>query len=1021
MTHWIFRTLGGLHVLIVHLPIGMFFSFLLLLVTKKIRMGDRQYLFAVQSLFVLAIATCLLGYVHANATGEIGIYLDLHFWLAIAFSAALGMLSFLARRGADTKLKKRLTYCLLAIATCTLIGTGHFGGVLVYGENFLTKHIPYLKRGQDWDSFDASQHLNSDNISHAEHVSRIFSAKCTECHNESKLKSGLDLSTLAAAYRGGKSGPALVPGHPEQSLLYKLISSSPAHDRKMPPVRSNFELSDSEIQLIKRWIAQGADHQLVHDQRSKDWAYVKFKKPTIEAGETINPIDYFWQKKLAAHKLRSAEPLSPTDLIRRVYFDMWGLAPEPGAWEELADNFDETKYQDLVDYLLADRRYGEHWAKHWLDRVRFAESASYQRDLDRWGAYNYRNYVVTAINDDISFKEFVQDQIAGDTISPGTWEGLSATGFLTSASFMETLPKAEHYYDQWDDMLATTFQSFLGITVGCARCHDHKFEKVTQKQYYQLLEAFRSGKREIKSVDGKVVFAYTRRDKFDQGSVLEGGRVSSPLEKVSFRTLPAFGRSEPEDECKPSSKKDLRAQLADWLIDTEDGPGLHLARTVVNYVWSHHFEQGIVPSTINLGVSGSQPSHPDLLNWLAYYFMETGWSLKKLQKLILTSNVYRQGYQVSPESSKKDPNNKLIWRQNPTRLDAEMIRDVLLQAAGHLNDDYLGASVRPPMAESVLKGGTAVRWPFFATDSHEQNRRSLYIFRKRSMVPPVMQIFDFPMSGSVSDKRRDSTTPLQALFFINSEFVRDRAIGIAERLLLNDPDPRSIVKNLYSLLFTRKPSEEEIHQGVTFIANNHSSQDPVVRNVYDYSVLFEKTIETSKSFVHNGSVNMDQIDRLYFLVEKPTGQFDDREDIFPVGWVDPVLVSPKNEQLSMSQLNIDYYRHLAEYNLGIDYGIVTDNVPSGTALSIAGKTYQHGLGTVGGSVIAFDLGKDNYVRLEFGFGALENYPGHRPSPPLTFKVVGRKLVDRDEPREKLPGLISYVHGLLASAEFLHYP
>jgi hypothetical protein len=533
-----------------------------------------------------------------------------------------------------------------------------------------------------------------------ETIAPLFSKHCLECHNGTDYRGGMDLSEWKAAGKGGESGAVVVAGKPEESLLWQYIESD-----EMPKERP--PLSADEKAVLRTWIEKGAvwgepriDPFLFSTARRAGydwWSLQPIRHRSLPAVKDrswgINEIDAFVLARLEAESLHPAPPADRRTLIRRLSFDVTGLPPTPEEVQRFVADADPRAYERLVDRLLDSPHYGERWARHWLDVIRFGESQGFERNKIRDNAWRFRDWVIRAFNDNLPYDEFVRRQIAGDVHYPDDLTALIATGyhvcgtwdqvgFLEGSAEMQRGVKQDHL----EDVVATLGQAFLGLTINCARCHDHKFDPISQREYYQIASL----------LDGVV----TQAEKEREGITLAvpGGSAGSPLETADFAgvthaviprepettyVLTRGDYRQPTDVVSPGGLKALtglpvefgleanapegprRAKLAEWLTDPRNPL---IARVFVNRVWYYHFGRGLVDTPSDFGFNGGQPSHPELLDYLAARFIDSGWDVKALQRLILTSATYRQQSRVAGDKAAQvDADNRLLWRANLRR------------------------------------------------------------------------------------------------------------------------------------------------------------------------------------------------------------------------------------------------------------------------------------------------------------------------------------------------------------------
>lgn len=681
------------------------------------------------------------------------------------------------------------------------------------------------------------------------------------------------------------------------------------------------------------------------EQNTKPWAYQTPVRPNVAAVKhkdwLRNPIDCFILSQLESEGVKPSPEADRLTLLRRVTFDLTGLPPtleEIAAF--LADD-SPTAFEKVVDRLLASPRYGERWALYWLDLVRYAESDGFRADEARPNAWRYRDYVINAFNADKPFDRFVQEQLAGDELFPGDTSALVATAFNRHVPWEHNARLLDlRRQEILNDMTDTTAQVFMGLTFGCARCHDHKYDPISQRDYYRLqaffaafwpredvvvaqqdelakqarqLQEWRAKTSELqKRMDAleepvrqslahalKVKFPANVQEAWDtpadrrtpfQAQIAdmlgrqlkfkrdemakamkdevrqewqELNKQMARFEKEKPSSLPTtlgisdigpvapathvllrgdFRRKGEEvepgfltilDQHTPSvtptgTTTGRRAALAKWLTHP-DHP--LTARVMVNRLWHHHFGRGIIGTPSDFGVLGDQPTHPELLDWLAREFIDKGWSLKAMHRLMVTSATYRQSSKFREDAAKVDPDNDLLWRMNRKRLEGETFRDALLAASGQLNLKMGGPSIYPEMPADmgVPRGG----WPVTA-DPAERNRRSIYVFLKRNLRHPLFSTFDAPDSNEPCARRHVSTTAPQALMLLNDKTILDLARNFAGRVLReeNSQAPQALVERAYRLGLSRAPDAQERAWSIEFVSQAtalHRTRPSVLR------------------------------------------------------------------------------------------------------------------------------------------------------------------------------------------------
>jgi mono/diheme cytochrome c family protein len=916
-------------------------------------------------------------------------------------------------------------------------------------------------------------------------VRPILVEHCQGCHGEKKTKAGLRLDSRKSALSGGDSGPAIVPGKPEESPLVAAIRYE---GPEMPP---KGKLPQRQVEALTQWVQMGAPwpwggapassgaepaagirkpgYQVTDADRSH-WSFRPLKRPNVPViSGVVGPItavDSFIKAALRAKGLEPNPPASKHELIRRVTYDLTGLPPTPAEVEAFEADKSPDAFAKLVDRLLDSPRYGEKWGRHWLDLVRFAETNSYERDGVKPNAWRYRDYVIRSFNQDKPYDRFIREQLAGDEIPEGGPDALIATGYYRLGLWDDEPADRElARYDGLDDIVATTGQVFLGLTVDCARCHDHKLDPIPQKDYYRFLAFFQNVNYYRNGGPGDEVTLFTdseAKETFERASLdlkkkqdavqeaisviesefragyekTKGGQIdATDLDDLSYRffrdtweQLPDFDALKPEavgklpggrfslaprsrddsfgfvfegtlivpsdgqytffldsddgsrlsisgqkvveydgihgegdehsgkidlkkgrlpiridyfqcgsglglsvawsgpgferrslstskpaegasqvkalsqadlprefrkvgasivGEDKARRYRELRRQLDQLktqkgpgdraLIVTESGPQpseTHLllrgnphslgekvepsflqvvsnsapvlpspspgskttgrrsvlanwiaspenpltARVIANRVWQYHFGRGIVRSSSNLGTQGDKPTHPELLDWLASELIANGWSLKALHRVILNSDAYKTSSKPNPAALAADPMNDRFWRFDMRRLTAEEIRDSILAVSGSLSLKMYGPGVYPEIPAEVLAGQSMPGHGWGKSSVEDQNRRSVYVHVKRSLVLPILETFDLAETDRSTPVRFVTTQPTQALGMLNGSFMNRQAKLFAERLRREaGPDSSKQVEHALKLATGRKPSDKEIKRGVALI------------------------------------------------------------------------------------------------------------------------------------------------------------------------------------------------------------
>ena len=560
--------------------------------------------------------------------------------------------------------------------------------------------------------------------------------------------------------------------------------------------------------------------------------------PVIEADTwSRNEIDKFILQKLRSVGIEPNPAADKLTTIRRVSFDLLGLAPTREEIQKFEADKSGNSYEKLLDSLLANPHYGERWGRHWLDVARFGESHGYESDNERPHAWTYRDAVIKALNQNLPFDEFVKWQVAGDILRPEDSLAVSLTGFLSAGSTVtnvDGVDREKANYDKMDDIVSATGSAFLGLTVGCARCHNHKYDPISQEDYYKMVGFFlpgREGDRELEigKPGSKVKAMVWNGGKKRSNPILKRGDVEQKGEDVGVGVLTALSdnngdASEWLNE-EALKKGDGRDALAHWLTDSDKGAGHLLARVIVNRLWQHHFGVGLVKTSNNFGQVGEKPTHPELLDWLAQELINKDWKIKSIHKLIMKSSTYMQTVKWDQPRYEIDPENKLFWRKEPRRLEGEIIRDSIMNTAGTLNRKMFGPSVKPWVSKDAINTGSTNKWPVNVKDGPDTWRRSIYVFMRRSMRVPFFEVFDVPDGMQSRGVRELTTVPTQALMLMNNQFVRDQASHFANRIrkAVGNDNLKHIVEEAYWLALSRSPTNEELSSSVELLSTEGQS------------------------------------------------------------------------------------------------------------------------------------------------------------------------------------------------------
>ncbi|MBM3764215.1 MAG: DUF1553 domain-containing protein [Acidobacteria bacterium] len=778
-------------------------------------------------------------------------------------------------------------------------------------------------------------------------ASKILAANCVGCHGAPLINAGLDLRKRESILRGGDKGSVVEVGSAALSKLYKRV----AHEEEpsMPPGR---KLSDGDIATLRAWINAGVPYEDILDQKEEEsraalskleerpitpnernwWA---FKKPVRHDAPKIastawpkTTIDQFILASLERKGLKPSPEASKNTLIRRAYLDVVGIPPTPAEAKEFLADTRSDAYDKLVDKLLDSPHYGERWARHWLDLVRYSDSGGFEYDRDRENAWRYRDYVIRSFNNDKPYDRFLKEQIAGDELYPGDKDATTALGYLRLG--VENNIKTEQTrIDELDDVVVTTANGMLGVTVGCARCHNHKFDPIAQKDYYRMQAVFFPTRAEekplatdaelkrIKEETARIEelqkplrkqireIEQPTRDKFiarrraalpeymrvalatpvekrTDGQKLNAIQVERSIENIREEELLAEmplnaltkrelivaqiadldkqkpkletamvvkenGREAPasyflhrgslsqkgskmqpgvlsaafDGEWKfPSPPENAttsfrRAGFAEWLGSAENPL---TPRVMVNRMWMYHFGEGIVRTPSNFGKMGERPTHPELLDWLTTEFVQNGWSMKHIHRLIMKSAAYKQSSDDNDAGVKADFDNRLLWRMARRRVEGEIIRDSILATAGTLDRSVGGQSIFPYIDPSLFQSSSKRTWNGRANSDPVTFRRSVYIFSKRTIPLPMMEVFDRPDTMSSCARRNRSTVAPQALIMMNNDFVLMQAKHFAQRLEREaGSDTDKQIRLAYDIALSREPSATEFASARQFI------------------------------------------------------------------------------------------------------------------------------------------------------------------------------------------------------------
>ena len=677
-------------------------------------------------------------------------------------------------------------------------------------------------------------------VDYARDIRPILRDHCQSCHGPVKQKGGLRLDTGMLILKGGKGGPVLHPGSPGDSGILSRVLSDDDSER-MPP--EGARLSSGQVDLIRKWIQQGAavpEDESAPARPEDHWAFQTVARSEIPSVKNVkwprNPIDRFVLARLEAKGWKPAAAASPSALLRRAHLDLLGFPPSPEEQRTFSASPTPEALDRVIDQLLARPAYGERWARHWLDLVRYAETNGYERDAIKPMVWRYRDYVIRALNNDKPYDRFLHEQLAGDELPDATSETMIATGFYRLGHWDdEPADPQTDRFDQLDDIINTTSQSLLGLTLACARCHDHKFEPLTSKDYYSLLAVFdplsrpRKGRteltvpagsrEELKHASSDLPQAYVLQEKSPKAPdtrILIRGSATRPGAPVTPAVPDILARRQPDFPEPDSHTTRRRLGLARWIID-EQNP--LTARVIVNHVWRLHFGQGLVRTAGDFGLMGEAPTHPELLDWLAHWFMrDAGWSLKELHRLILTSATWRMNRENNEAHAAEDPDNRLLWRMPYRRLEVEALRDSMLAVSGRMNREMFGPSMYPAVPPQALEGHSDPEKIWKPFNEKAASRRTVYAFIKRSMVVPMLEVLDLCDTTRPSERRAVTTVATQALTLFNGDFVNRQARHLADRLRHEvGNDSKAQVERAYRLALCRNPTKTEVDTAANFL------------------------------------------------------------------------------------------------------------------------------------------------------------------------------------------------------------
>lgn len=784
-------------------------------------------------------------------------------------------------------------------------------------------------------------------------VVKLLKDNCLKCHAGSEPKGGLSLTSREAILKGGESGPAVDLDDHAASYFLQAINYD---GYEMPPTG---QMSPAQIGVLTKWVKLGlpwpadlpeiefeveAGPPPVNEETKQFWSFQPVKAGAVpgNSADYPHPIDRFLNRKLEAAGISFSPSANANELVRRMHYDLLGLPPSPAdlkrwvAAIQKDGHVDQSAIADLTKQLLDSPHYGEQWGRHWLDLVRYAETNSYERDGAKPHVWRYRDYVIQAFNDDKPYDQFITEQLAGDEIADPTADSIIATGYYRLGRWDDEPadPKLA-FYDDIDDIVSTTSQTFLGLTVNCARCHDHKIDPIPQRDYYRMVAFFHNIRRYgVRSNDSVLASSVGDIDRPADSSVYKAALkryendtkdATKKMERIEKLVWDDLQEVEKEDfqfdmnkipilekrkgtllddrqlktyrtqlnrlknlrERKPTGlasalcvKEDIsnikpthiltrgnphspdaevtpgfpsvlsppevtipdlpegakssgrRKVLAQWIASPNNPL---TARVMVNRIWQFHFGRGIVRSASDFGFQGTRPTHPELLDWLAVKFVESGWSIKAMHKLIMSSAAYQMSSRPNSESYAVDPVNDLFWRFNMRRLSAEEVRDTILWANGSLNSDKMfGPSIYTEIPDAVKAGQSRPGAGWGKSSPEDQVRRSIYIHVKRSLLDPLIESFDFADTDQTCPVRFVTTQPTQALSMLNSDFILQQSSLFADYVQQQAGDMREPqIRLALSRVMQRQPNQQEVARGIRLIESlqkeNHLTADQAMK------------------------------------------------------------------------------------------------------------------------------------------------------------------------------------------------
>ncbi len=681
------------------------------------------------------------------------------------------------------------------------------------------------------------------------HVKPILSDRCFKCHGpDPKVReAGLRLDTKEGAFTAlgdKKDHFAIIANDTENSsLINRIYTDNP--DDIMPPPESNLYLSDQEKAILKKWVEQGAEWK-------EHWSFLPIKKPAIpkleNSAQAYNPIDHFILAKLDQFNTSPVEMANKTQLIRRVTFDLTGLPPTLSEIDHFLNDTGTDAYEKLVDRLLNTDAYAENMTTKWLDLARYADSHGYQDDLERI-MFPWRDWVIHAFKNNMPYDQFVTWQLAGDLLPDATREQIIATAFNRNHKITQeggVIPE-EYRVEYVSDRTQTFSTAFLGLTFECAKCHDHKYDAITQEDYYSLFSFFNNvPEKGLIEPYGAIPDPYIKISQEEVESTLQFIQNLDTLKEIPLMVMEELPKprqayilnrgayDQPTSPVHPNTPISVlafedkfsknRLGLSQWLFDAENPL---TARVTVNRLWQQCFGKGIVATPDDFGNQGSLPTHPELLDWLAIHLVENNWDIKTTLKTIVLSSTYQRSSKVTKELLEQDPANDFLARAPRQRLSAEMIRDHALAISGLLDKTIGGPSVKPYQpdglwAETVGGGGGSLA-KYIRDKGSKIYRRSIYTFWKRTVPPPSMMTFDAATRDICAVKRSTTSTPLQALVMLNDPQIVEASRVLAYRAIEHEDNVDKRIAMMFRLATSRHIEADEL-KNLSFLFENEKTR-----------------------------------------------------------------------------------------------------------------------------------------------------------------------------------------------------